>query len=287
MIQGLVQWQRDDPPPQLPPASSVELHFLLNDDVDSGGRPADDACDRFVIWNPDDVIDGCRLSVPPAVRDDTNEAAGDAKLMVVDVSLRSICPRRQPLRLRLHRRRAVSPGAVAALFGFHGRGRWTGRFGNRNRVRDRSSAEPGVAGARGPVEEGDEFLELADSGVGSCPVVSGGDLVGGCRRKQSDEFLDAPQAGGPRLTGVGHFHFRRQASTRPPLERERGGENLRDDKRESQKHICIVHFLSLTGSPSNKRANDIDARGIQSIDRGLKLEVVGTSEQVGGIDVGK
>lgn len=81
----LGQWQRsaEDPPPHLVFVSSIELHFLLNDDVDSGGRPAE-------IWNPDD-IEGWRLSVSP-VNDEINELAGEAKLIVVDDSFLSIDP---------------------------------------------------------------------------------------------------------------------------------------------------------------------------------------------------
>lgn len=86
------QWQRPDELAHLPCESSIELHFLLNDDEDRGGLPADDTCDIFVIWNPDD-IDGCRLSVSP-VRDDMNEFAGEtaaaAKLIVVIGSFLSI-----------------------------------------------------------------------------------------------------------------------------------------------------------------------------------------------------
>lgn len=87
----LGQWQRsaEDPPPHLVLPSSIELHFLLNDDVDSGGRPAEDTWERL-IWNPED-IEGWRLSVSP-VNDEIKELAGEAKLIVVDDSFLSIDP---------------------------------------------------------------------------------------------------------------------------------------------------------------------------------------------------
>lgn len=86
------QWQRPEEFAHLVCESSMELHFLLNEDDDRGGRPADDTCDMFVIWNPDD-IDGCKLSVSP-VKDDMKEFAGEtaaaAKLIVVIGSFLSI-----------------------------------------------------------------------------------------------------------------------------------------------------------------------------------------------------
>lgn len=90
----LGQWQRlpDEAPPHLAPESSMELHLRLNDDVEAVGRPPEETCwERWVIWNPDVDIDGCRLSVSP-VNDDMNEVAGEEKLIVVDVSFRSSEP---------------------------------------------------------------------------------------------------------------------------------------------------------------------------------------------------
>lgn len=91
------QWQRPeaDPPalPHFKDESSIELHFRLNDDVDSGGRPADETWERLVIWKPEES-EGCKLSVSP-VRDEMKEpgedVAGEAaeKLMVVGNSFRS------------------------------------------------------------------------------------------------------------------------------------------------------------------------------------------------------
>ena len=44
--------------------SSIELHFLFSEEVESGGFPAEETWDMWVNWNPDD-IDGCKLSVSP------------------------------------------------------------------------------------------------------------------------------------------------------------------------------------------------------------------------------
>lgn len=94
----LGQWQRPEAKPpaleHLTAASSIELDLRLSEDAESGGLPADETWDRFVIWKPDERDDGCKLSVSP-VRDEMKEPAGDggafaAKLMVVNGSFRSI-----------------------------------------------------------------------------------------------------------------------------------------------------------------------------------------------------
>nr|GLL48239.1 cytochrome P450 94A2-like [Ipomoea trifida] len=92
--------------------SSIELHFRLNDDVDRGGRPADETWERLVIWKPEES-EGCKLSVSP-VSDEMNEPGEDVaweaeKLMVVDDSFRSgagpFFSRRKPTTLRLRLRK--------------------------------------------------------------------------------------------------------------------------------------------------------------------------------------
>ena len=77
----LEQWHRPKDDPHLAPASSIELHFLFNEDEERGGRPADETCDRFEIWNPDDK-DGWTLSVSP-VNDDTKELGAETEWEVV------------------------------------------------------------------------------------------------------------------------------------------------------------------------------------------------------------
>lgn len=73
----------------------MELHFLLREEDERGGFPADETWDMWVNWNPDER-DGCKLSVSP-VNDEIYELAAEtggdaAKLMVVVESFLSMDP---------------------------------------------------------------------------------------------------------------------------------------------------------------------------------------------------
>lgn len=53
----------------------MELHFLLREAEDRGGFPADETCEGWANWNPEDM-DRCTLSVSP-VKEDMKEVAAE------------------------------------------------------------------------------------------------------------------------------------------------------------------------------------------------------------------
>jgi len=62
----LEQWQRLEELPHFPEPKVSELHFLFNEEEESGGLPTEETWDRFVIWkaHAGDDIEGCLLSSP-------------------------------------------------------------------------------------------------------------------------------------------------------------------------------------------------------------------------------
>lgn len=67
-----MQWQRpEELAPHFPEPKVSELHFLLNEEDESGGFPAEETWDILVIWKTEDDI-GCLLSESP-VNDDIND----------------------------------------------------------------------------------------------------------------------------------------------------------------------------------------------------------------------